>query len=65
MNQSLLKSLKEWRYAQAAKEQVECFKILHNKTLLNIAEAMPQTRNDLLNVKGIGDKTCLKYGRIY
>lgn len=58
------KKLREWREAQARKEGVdELFRIISNDAVNGIVEALPTTKEALLEVKGIGEKKLQKYGR--
>lgn len=58
------KKLREWREAQARKEGVdELFRIITNDAVNGIVEALPTTKEALLEVKGIGEKKLQKYGR--
>ncbi len=62
MNLTVLRKLRDWRDAQAAKEGVALYYVLGTKTLDLIAEAMPQTREEFLAISGIGEKKMDKYG---
>lgn len=57
------KKLREWREAQARKEGVELFRIISNDAVNGIVEALPTTKEALLEVKGIAEKKFQKYGR--
>ncbi len=50
----LLNALKVWRKQQADKEGVAAFRVFGNRVLEAIAEATPRTREELLQVPGIG-----------
>lgn len=58
----LLQALKTWRARQAAQEQVEHYRILHQRVLLQIAALLPDTQPALLRIKGVGKATVEKYG---
>jgi ATP-dependent exoDNAse (exonuclease V) alpha subunit len=58
----LLQALKAWRTQQAAAEQVEHYRILHQRVLLQIAALLPDTQAALLQIKGVGKATVEKYG---
>ncbi|NOX42826.1 MAG: AAA family ATPase [Gammaproteobacteria bacterium] len=58
----LFKALKTWRAKQAKKEEVEHYRILHQRVLIQIAGVLPDTLDALLHIKGIGKHTAEKYG---
>jgi ribonuclease D len=58
----LLQALKTWRAEQAAAEQVEHYRILHQRVLLRIAALLPDTPDALRQIKGVGKATVEKYG---
>lgn len=58
----LMQALKDWRAQQAQQEQVEHYRILHQRVLLLIAELLPDTPPALLQIKGVGKATVEKYG---
>jgi len=58
----LLQALKDWRAQQAQTEQVEHYRILHQRVLLLIAEFLPDTSGALRQIKGVGEATVEKYG---
>lgn len=58
----LLQALKAWRAKQAAAEQVEHYRILHQRVLLQIAALLPDTQHALLQIKGVGKATVENYG---
>lgn len=60
---TLISELKRWRETTAAREGVELYRVLPNATLEEIAGIRPQTREDLLSVKGIKEAKFRKYGR--
>ena len=64
-NRDLYSRLLTWRDERARKENVPEAKkyfIFPNTTLRNIAEAYPQTVEELTKIKGIGSKKLLQYG---
>lgn len=58
----LFQALKAWRTNQAKQEQVEQYRVLHQRVLVQIAHALPKTHDALLHIKGIGKRTAEKYG---
>jgi len=58
----LFNALKSWRIDQAEKEQVEQYRVLHLRILMQIAIELPNTLEALLPIKGIGNHTAEKYG---
>ena len=58
----LVQALIDWRREKYQKDNVPAYIILHQKTLLAIADLAPTTREELLCVKGFGKSKCDKYG---
>lgn len=58
----LFDRLRVWRLSHARKEKLPVYAILHQKTLLAIVDAVPQTAAELRAIKGIGRKFMEKYG---
>lgn len=58
----LVQALIDWRREKYQKDNVPAYIILHQKTLLAIADLAPTTREELLTVKGFGKSKCDKYG---
>ena len=55
--------LHAWRQAKAKAEKTEISKIIAQKTLVAIVEALPATQVELKKVKGMGGKKMQQYGR--
>jgi exodeoxyribonuclease VII large subunit len=62
VDQEILRQLKEWRQMVAGAEGVPVFRIFSNATLENIALVRPRTYEELLTVKGIGERKMAQYG---
>jgi DNA topoisomerase-3 len=58
----VVEALKKWRLAQAKKEGVPAFRILTDKVLSEIADDLPATQDELLQVSGLGPRTATRYG---
>ena len=58
----LIEALKAWRLAQARSKRVPAFRILTDRVLLGIAEAVPIDNDGLLEIHGFGPKLAEKYG---
>ncbi len=54
--------LKDWRSREAQKAGVPAFVVFHDKTLVAIAAAHPETTEDLLQISGIGPVKAQRYG---
>lgn len=59
----LFQQLREWRNSLAAEQQVPPYKILHQKTLIQIAVNLPGSIAELKTIKGIGKRLAERYGR--
>lgn len=55
-------ALKEWRLERSRKDSVPAFVVASDKTLQNLAEAMPTNEAELLEVSGIGATKVEIYG---
>ena len=62
LHPELVQALIDWRREKYQKDNVPAYIILHQKTLLAIADLAPTTREELLTVKGFGKSKCDKYG---
>jgi len=58
----LLAALKNWRRGQAEEEGVPGFMVLSNAVLEAVARRRPRSRDELLAIRGIGQRTIEKYG---
>jgi superfamily II DNA helicase RecQ len=58
----LVEALRAWRLETARALGVPAYHVLHQKTLLGIADAAPATREDMLKVHGFGPRMWEKYG---
>lgn len=59
----LYQKLKTWRKAQAEEEKLPAFYIFSNQVLESIVKKRPQIKEELLNIKGFGEKKFEKYGK--
>jgi tRNA uridine 5-carbamoylmethylation protein Kti12 len=58
----LFKRLKEWRNEKSSELNLPHYMILHQKTMLLLANKLPQSIDSLKQVKGIGKKKTEKFG---
>ncbi|MCK5334319.1 MAG: HRDC domain-containing protein, partial [Candidatus Aenigmarchaeota archaeon] len=58
----LVTKLKKWRGSLANETGLPAYCILHNKTLLEIAQVMPKTSVELQDISGLGPTKITKYG---
>jgi len=54
--------LKSWRMATSQELGVPAFMVLHDRTLLEIAQKLPLTSQDLEGIHGMGPTKIMKYG---
>ena len=59
---ALIDALRAWRASQARAQGVPAYVILHDKTLHELAAARPASRDELLDVPGIGQAKAERYG---
>ena len=62
LHPELIQALIDWRREKYQKDNVPAYIILHQKTLLAIADLAPTTKEELLTVKGFGKSKCDRYG---
>lgn len=60
--EELLEKLKRWRKFAADREGIEIFRVVSNKTLEELVEKKPTTKEELLLINGIKEKKFEKYG---
>jgi ATP-dependent DNA helicase RecQ len=54
--------LREWRRQTAQEKLVPAFVVLHDAALEALCARQPRTRQELLQISGIGEKKCAMYG---
>ncbi len=59
---ALFRELKEWRNVKASEMELPHYMILHQKTMLTLANFTPQSMPELKMVKGMGKKKAEKFG---
>lgn len=62
INSDLLLKLKELRLELARKENVPTYIVFNDRTLENMCELLPTSKEEFLNVIGVGDFKANKYG---
>ena len=62
VNEELRERLQAWRNERFKQDNIPAYMIMHQTTLLSIASLVPQTKKDLLNIKGFGEASFKKYG---
>lgn len=60
----LFQTLKDWRSRTAEAEGVAAFRVLHQKTLIQIAVHLPDTLAALQRIKGMGKRLTERYGEL-
>jgi hypothetical protein len=58
----LLKKIKQWRNDLAAAQGLSHYQIISRKAMFGIAGLLPVSRNELLEINGIGQKKVKQYG---
>lgn len=59
---TLVTALRRWRLDEARRQGVPAFRVLTDRTLLDLATERPQTEDELLEVGGIGPSRLARYG---
>lgn len=60
--QSRIDRLKKWRRAAASRAGIAAFRVITNRSLLEVAKANPRVPDELLKTPGIGQKKLMNYG---
>jgi ATP-dependent DNA helicase RecQ len=63
LDQALYESLRTARQQMAKKRRVPAYVIFHDKTLIELAKARPQSFDEMLNISGIGEAKLKKFGQ--
>lgn len=58
----LFEALREWRYAKCKEQEISAFRIITQKTLIQIVNNKPKTEEELLKLHGIGEAKLKEYG---
>ena len=61
-DETLFQELREFRLNHALEKGLKAFHVFGNTTLYEIIEMKPKTREELLNVKGIGERKLEQIG---
>lgn len=62
INKELYNALKSWRRIKAVKENIKPYIIFSDSTLIDISNKKPKVQEDLMNIRGMGEKKFEKYG---
>lgn len=60
--EGIYKALRDWRNDQAAKETIPPYMVAHNRWLKQMVKMRVKDKEDLLQIKGFGEKRITKYG---
>ena len=60
--EALAARIREWRAAEAKRLKVPAYVVLHDRTLLALAEARPRNPKELLGIDGIGTAKVERFG---
>jgi ATP-dependent DNA helicase RecQ len=63
LDQALYENLKSARQQMAKKRRVPAYVIFHDKTLIELAKAKPQSFEEMLDISGIGEAKLKKFGQ--
>ena len=62
-DQTLYENLRTARQQMAKKRRVPAYVIFHDKTLIELAKAKPQSFDEMLDISGIGEAKLKKFGQ--
>lgn len=62
INKELYNALKSWRKIKATKENIRPYIIFSDSTLIEMANNKPRTEEEIMNIRGMGEKKLEKYG---
>lgn len=58
----LFEALREWRYAKCKEQEINAYRIITQKTLIQIVNNKPKTEEELLKLHGIGEAKLKEFG---
>ena len=58
----LYNNLKKWRKERSIKDNIKPYIIFSDATLIAISNSLPKSKEELFNVRGVGEKKVEKYG---
>ena len=61
-DQELFEALREWRYAKCKEQEINAYRIITQKTLIQIVNNKPKTEEELLKLHGIGEAKLKEFG---
>jgi ATP-dependent DNA helicase RecQ len=61
-NDAVFQALREWRRAVASEHKVPAYTVLHDSSLREIAERLPESMSQLLGITGVGAAKRERYG---
>ncbi|MBE6051039.1 MAG: DNA helicase RecQ [Clostridium sp.] len=62
LDKELFNKLKSWRRERAIKEGIRPYIIFSDATLIEIVNRIPKSKEELFDIRGVGEKKVLKYG---
>lgn len=62
LDEALYNKLKLWRRERAFKEKIKPYLIFSDTVLIDITNSLPKNEEELLNIRGVGEKKVAKYG---
>lgn len=62
IDKELLNILKNWRRERANKEKIKPYIIFSDSSLIDIVNRLPKNKEELLELRGVGEKKLEKYG---
>ncbi len=62
LDKELFDKLKLWRRERANREGIRPYIIFSDSTLIEIVNKMPKSKEELFDIRGVGEKKVLKYG---
>jgi ATP-dependent DNA helicase RecQ len=61
----LFEHLKDLRRKESKKRRLPAFRIFHDQTLKEMAEQLPESNEELLDLYGVGEAKLKKYGKVF
>ena len=65
VDKGLFETLRKLRTAIAGKSKVPAYIVFGDMALRDMAKRKPSTMNEFLEIKGVGQKKCNQYGKIF
>ena len=64
-DEKLLTALKELRRSLAMRQSVPAYVVFSDATLMDMCRIKPKTRDEFMEVSGVGQRKAIRYGEVF